>query len=237
MPERRAATSSRRKRQRQLGSGGTDGHGAAPALEQRLPREKLRARVSSVDDEHDLAFLAPRVERGPVARQGRESVPDASGVRAVCRRVGDVHRERELGLAGHADLGAFEPVGGRAQDGAPLRRGRGELQREHEVPPVAEARQRLGHDAHGRGPEKRRRRPAGRQSPGERGAHARVAGVLPIGVPAGLVNEAKARGERLAGNDGRARGDQLGAHGARGGEGGQGQQREQERLHPPEFNS
>ena len=124
----------------------------------------------------------------------------------------DGEDEGDVGTTGHADFRAHEPIGRGFQfDGRTGRDvgGRRERDGEKKFTLVAVANRVAGFVFEGEwgGPLDFTGGPAGREIPFERGGEA-GAGVEPIGVPVGVVDEPEGDGERLAGLDGGVRGDE-----------------------------
>ncbi len=148
---------------------------------------------------HDAARLVEQRARCAIGRLGRRSDRQGQG---------------ELAFFRNADVVTDQPVGaGRERQCASREIGRRrDLHQQQDV--VLEAV--VGHAAD---IDQRRSRPdngiglhAGRQGPADLGRQARIAGVLPVGVPMRPDGLAQRHPERLAGFDLRHFGDQLGAH-------------------------
>ncbi|MNU97179.1 hypothetical protein D3C71_872410 [compost metagenome] len=135
----------------------------------------------------------------------------------------DGQLQREFAFFGNALLAAHQPGGaqldrrvlGQRAGGKTAGHGDGHGQQHRAF--VAIVGQRADGDLLGQGPGDLARVQTGWQRPGQVGGQARIARVLPVGVPLGLVGDREAQPQRLAGRHALGRmGQQLGANIGRG---------------------
>ena len=214
-------------------------HGRAPAsaVPRLLRRRGGADHVGGLEKEFERAAARRRrqvvelhAQRGAVdldaARRGqRHRLRGPRGLEgAGVQRGRAAHRQpqREFAFLGNAFLAADQPGGLQAEvdrrragergRGREVRR-HGQRHRQQHRALVAVVGQRADRDLPGHRPGDVARRDAGRQGPGQLGGQAGIAGVLPVGVPAGLMDDAQADLQRRAGRDAVGRlGDQFGAH-------------------------
>ena len=164
-------------------------------------------------DRRALAFRGrlPALERARqrCARRGDRRAPSGIG----CRRLVDRQRKLEIGAFGNADLFADEPVGAGAQHRGRSGRQRllrGQLHEMQHLAVVSVVDQRTRRQRVRRRPFDPPRADSRGKLPLERRGQPGIARILPIRVPPLLHREAQRNRQRLAGDERRLRGDELG---------------------------
>ncbi len=160
---------------------------------------------------HHAALEAHGALQGwPLGRRGQGR--GDGGVGGDRGRCGDRQAQLQGRVLGHADVLADQDRdGGLQRRGLAHRRGlgRGDRDRQPHLAFVAVVHQGPDGQALGRRPHDVACRPAGRQRPGQLGRLAGVAGIAPIGVPAGPDLLVQGHVEGLPGGDGGGGRDQL----------------------------